>query len=666
MSGILLSRKVCFTIKSAILCVFMLTGIQANIQAQESMFTRPSWWFGVAGGANFNDYSGTTQRLNSSLTTPVAFNDGEGRGLYLAPLMEFHLPTSNWGFMLQAGYDNRQGTFEAVISNCNCPADLETELSYLSVEPSLRFAPFKSNFYLYGGPRLAFTLDKSFIYKQGINPATPEQTPNPDVKGDFDNTEKALLSMQVGVGYDIQLSSQRTKTQAVLSPFVAFHPYFGQTPRSSETWDVQTLRVGAALKFGHGTELMSPPAVVMPEAKFRFFVNAPRNIPTERSVKEIFPLRNYVFFDLGSTAIPERYVLIRKDQIKDFKEDQLDMYTPKNLSGRSDRQMIVYYNVLNILGDRLGKNPSATIKLVGSSERGPEDGWAMAESIKTYLINVFGIDASRINTEGRDKPKIPSEQPGATTELDLLRAGDRRVSIESSSSSILQEFQSGADAQYMPMEIIALQTAPLDSYVAFNVEGATEAFAYWSLEIKDEKGKSQYFGPYTQGKVAIPGKSILGTRSEGNYTVTMTGQTKDGKTVQQETSVHMNLWTPAKDQEGMRFSVIFEFNESEAINIYERYLTDVVTPKIPMGGTVIIHGHTDIIGDEVHNQKLSMARSNEVWNIMKASLSKAGRSDVNFEIYGFGEDQNLSPFDNKFPEERFYNRTVVIDIIPGK
>jgi len=35
-------------------------------------------------------------------------------------------------------------------------------------------------------------------------------------------------------------------------------------------------------------------------------------------------------------------------------------------------------------------------------------------------------------------------------------------------------------------------------------------------------------------------------------------------------------------------------------------------------------------------------------------------------VHGFGEDENLSQFNNKYPEERFYNRTVIIDIIPKK
>jgi hypothetical protein len=49
---------------------------------------------------------------------------------------------------------------------------------------------------------------------------------------------------------------------------------------------------------------------------------------------------------------------------------------------------------------------------------------------------------------------------------------------------------------------------------------------------------------------------------------------------------------------------------------------------------------------------------------MEASLVKAGRTDVTFEVTGYGEDEKTSPFENKFAEERFYNRTVIIDIIP--
>jgi len=658
----------------AIATLMLIIIAQAPIQAQVSGFTKPSWWFGIAAGANFNNYTGATQKLTTSLRAPAAFNKGKGAGLFVVPLMEYHRPDSYWGFMLQAGYDSREGKFDQTKSTaaCNCTTDLTGNLSYFTVEPSLRFAPLNSGLYLYAGPRLAFNWSNSFVYKQGKDASFPDQAVPAEVKGNFSDMNKVLLSMQVGVGYDIRLSSASSTSQVLLSPFVAYHPSFGQSPRSVDSWDLSSWRVGAALKFGRGyltiipAPVEGPMPVMEPAVAVRFTINAPKNIPGERRMRETFPILNYVFFDLGSTAIPEAYVLLQRSQVKDFKEDQLEVFKPKRLSGRSNRQMEAYYNVLNILGDRMGKNPETSINLVGSSESGTEDATAMAESVKRYLVNIFDINVARITTEGRDKPKLPSEKLGATLDLKLLKEGDRRVSIESSSPALLMQFQSGPYAPLMPVELVETQEAPLDSYVTFTVEGARKELQSWSLEVKDEKGKVQNLGPFYNEKVSMPGKMLLGSRLQGDYTVTMLGKTNSGQIVKQMASMHTTLWTPDKNEEGTRFTVIFGFDESKAISIYEKYLTDIVAPKIPKGATVVIHGYTDIIGDTDYNQNLSLNRAMEVKRIIESTLSKSGKTDVKMEVYAFGEDEILSPFNNNFPEERFYNRTVIIDILPAK
>jgi outer membrane protein OmpA-like peptidoglycan-associated protein len=650
------------SLKSLLLLTLLWLTIQTPIQGQEINYTKPSWYFGVAAATNYSFYRGSTHQLNSNLTPPVTFHNGEGAGLYLAPVIEYYKPNTRLGFMFQAGYDSRKGSFDQKTTPCNCPADLSTELSYITVEPSIRIAPFKSNFYIYGGPRLAFNVDKSFKYQLGINPAYPNQEVSPEVRGDFDNVDETLISMQVGAGFDIPLSSQRHKTQFLLSPFVNFQPYFGQHPRTTETWSLSTLRVGMVLKFGQGTEIIIPEVVVPPVL---FSVNSPTNIPGERNVREIFPLRNYVFYDLGSNEIPSRYKLLRKEEVKDFNEDQIAATATVNPTGRSARQMTVYYNVITILGNRMAKNPSTTITLVGSSEKGPEEGVLMAESIKTYLVTVFEINAIRITTKGQFKPNIPSEQPGGKRELELLREGDRRVSIESNSPELLMEFQSGPDAPLRPLEFVAIQVAPLSSYVTIDATGAKEAFSSWSLEITDPDGQVKSFGPYTQEQVKLSGKDIMGTRPEGDFKIKMIGQTKSGQITEKETTTHMVLWTPSKTEEALRYSIIFEFNKSKAIAMYEKYLTEVVTPKIPKNGVVIIHGHTDVIGEEPYNLNLSLDRANEVKSIVEKALVQTGRKDVTFEVHGYGENESASPFENKSPEERFYNRTVIIDIIPA-
>ncbi len=254
-------------VKGIILSAFILTGIQSSLQAQQ--YTRPSWRFGVAGAANVNFYRGSTQQLNASFTSPTAFHDGRGVGLFAAALIEYHPAGSVLGFMLQSGYDSKRAKFDQVTTACNCPADLTTELNYIAIEPSLRFAPFKNGFYIYAGPRVSILLGNDFTYKLGKNPAFPNQTPPPDVKGELNNMDNTQISGQVGMGYDIFMGSANTKTQFIVSPFVAFQPYFGQTPRSVETWNITTVRAGLALKLGAGrlitpkTPPPPPPAVVV-------------------------------------------------------------------------------------------------------------------------------------------------------------------------------------------------------------------------------------------------------------------------------------------------------------------------------------------------------------------------------------------------------------------
>jgi hypothetical protein len=57
--------------------------------------------------------------------------------------------------------------------------------------------------------------------------------------------------MQIGAGYDIPLSTDANNTICIIS-FCFFQPYFGQNPRSTETWNNTTVRAGVALKFGQG------------------------------------------------------------------------------------------------------------------------------------------------------------------------------------------------------------------------------------------------------------------------------------------------------------------------------------------------------------------------------------------------------------------------------
>lgn len=668
-----LQLAVCYkqTLQGLVLGILIFTGTNTSIQAQEvaKEYSKPSWYFGLAGGANFNFYNGSTQQLTTSFTPPVVFHKGNDIGLFLAPSIEYYKPDTRFGFILQAGLDSRKAGFDQQLTDCNCPADLNTNLNYITIEPSLRFAPFKSALYLYGGPRFAFNIDNSFTYKQGINPNFPNQIAPENVTGDLSSVEKTIISMQIGAGYDIPLSKTNTKTQLVLSPFVSFQPYFGQNPRSIETWNITTVRTGLVLKIGSGHEILPVEEeiinTIIPQVEFS--VHAPINIPGEIAVTETFPLSNYIYFDKKATEISKRYVLLDKNQVSDFKEDQVEIFAPNiALDGRSKREMTVYYNVLNILGNRMQENPNSNITLVGSSEIGAKDGEKMAESVKEYLKTIFGINPSRIAINGQLKTNKIVKTKQNSKELELLQEDNRRVSVQSSSPVLLMEFQSGPNAPLKTVQIIAIQEEPMSSFVIFNVDGAEEAFSTWKLELTDSKGNVQYHGPFTDEEVKISGNAILGAHLEGGYKVKMIGTNKTGEIVKKETNVHIIAWTPSKVEEGMRFSIIYEFDDAKAIAMYHKYLSEVVAPKIPANSIVSIQGHTDVIGEVDYNQKLSLARANDVHEILQNSVSKLGTTNVKFEIKAFGENENSAPFANNSPEERSYNRTVIIDVISAK
>jgi outer membrane protein OmpA-like peptidoglycan-associated protein len=644
--------------KISLLLLVLLSGIAGF--AQQTQRLQPVWWFGESGAINFNHYSGTTQTLNNDLKVPTAFHKGKGVKPYASVLAEYR-PGKMLGGMLNLAFDNRGGKFDQVLAPCNCPADLSTNLSYFSIEPSLRIAPFSSSFYLYAGPTVSFNVSRSFNYTQDKQA---------NRQGDWSELKKTLLSAQAGAGLDLPISAKTSQMQMTLSPFVSFQSDFGHNPRSIESWSVYTIRTGVALKFGKAkiTHLSSvSQSDMMPmDKQIQFSVRAPKIVPEGRLVKETFPLRNSVFFDQGSTVIPSRYIYLNASQAASFKEDQLQENQPGNLNnGRSARQLAVYHNILNIIGSRLRANPNSTILLSGSAFKNADEGKSMAENVKLYLVNIFGINASRITTEGRDKPNIPSEQPGATKELALLREGDHRVDIESTSPELLLQVGGKSSGFFVPVQIKAIQADPLDSHVIFTVDGAQETLKSWTVALTDQDGIVQRYGPYTTDQASVPGKTILGNHSQGNYNVVMTGETKNGNPVRKESFISLVKAADVK-QEGLRYSILFDFDKSKTIDAYETFLSDVVAPLIPANSTVIIHGHTDIIGDENYNHTLSHGRAAGAQQIIENALSKSGTKGVKFETYGFGEDSNMTPFDNNLPEERFYNRTVIIDIVPDK
>lgn len=597
----------------------------ATLYAQDTKLIKPSWWFGFAGGSNINLYHGSFQSFNSEIDIPVSFQLTRGNGLFAFPVIEYHKPGTKLGFMLYSGYESRQGTFNE---------ELSSKIAYVTIEPSLRLNLFNSPLYIYSGPRFAINTDKRFLYN--------------DALFTMDRMKQTIISMQIGGGYDFTLTPGKNKNQVIVSPFFAFHPYFGQNPRSIEGWNITTLRGGIAFKFGRGTRIPVPDHVEIPIV-----------IP-DKSEVTLQPIEKQ--------AGTENTELIG-NLFYDLKAKEID-YSAKSAQNPSSEGIIsenkeevstLENNILNKIGSYLKRYPGEQLTLVGTSNQDKTDGKEMAESVSSYLKDVYGVSGSSVLTVGK-KIKVGHDVYSSSKEgLLLLEHGSRKVLVKSQNPTLMQEISNlypGPKAK----RVFVINDPTPENYLAFSTENAQEPLSSWSVKLTDEKGTIQNFGPFSKDLVKIPIRLVLGDKAEAYFSALISGQSKNLITINKDTTIHIARWTPPQLEKNYRFSVTYAFNNPKAIRTFQKYLVSVVLPKISEKSLVVVHGHSENIESGDYYLKTSLTKENDVKRILEEALAKLRRTDVNFEMHGFGEDVTISVFEKVPEEKKLLWRTVIIDI----
>jgi len=108
--------------------------------------------------------------------------------------------------------------------------------------------------------------------------------------------------------------------------------------------------------------------------------------------------------------------------------------------------------------------------------------------------------------------------------------------------------------------------------------------------------------------------------------------------------------------------VLFAFDSAELAPAANALLAETAARiRDEAAGPVQVHGHTDSVGEPGYNQPLSEQRATAVH---AALVPLVGRSDLAFEVAGFGETQPVAPNENPDgsdnPEGRQRNRRVTI------
>ena len=367
---------------------------------------------------------------------------------------------------------------------------------------------------------------------------------------------------------------------------------------------------------------------------------------------DLYPLLNYVFFDLGSSTLPDRYILFDSP-------DQTAYFTDTTIAGGT---LDKYYHVLNIFAYRMTKNPDSKIEIVGTNDgTTPEEKVAglskeRAELVYNYFRDIWKIDESRLKLTVRNKPKHPSNLKDS-----LGIRENRRVEILCKDWEIMK-----------PVFDRDPKTFPQPEQMTYTMKNGIEDVIVDKRRIEIKRGEKMW-KVLTDVGITDPTKIWDWTNDRGKYpidevpyTAQLIVTTKSGAECASEpiTIPVMQVSTEKKKVEATADStqerynlILFPFDSPNAGPLNERIMRDYVYDRILPSSVVEVIGHTDVVGMYEHNLKLSNRRSNTVENGIK---KKTKGKYALLTKRGVGEEEPL--FDNMLPEGRFYNRTVQVII----
>jgi outer membrane protein OmpA-like peptidoglycan-associated protein len=608
---------------------------------------------GVLGGINFNYIDAPTQRYVDVAGNPSFASHDFSKSNAFAPyggVMAEYLFTRVFGLGLRATFDDR------LVSKNVDGSEFTPQISYISFEPSVRLN-IASGFHFNVGPVVSIPINKVYDYTPGSGEGATTLS-NIDLK----NVRDVAFGAGGGFGYDIPLNTGTSSARWYVTPFIEGSWLYDQkTPDIAQSdvskWSTLTARAGIQFKIGEAPAPVAQQIVEQPPVLPRLDVTLvpPRTgVLAPRDLVEHMPMVNYLFFDENSSAIPARYTQLAKAEAAGFDETRLiGKISAGGLTADApeSRQIEVYRNILNVFGSRMMKYPNAEITLVGSAPT-DDKGLAMAESVKSYLVNTFGIKPDRIKTSGQLRPPHASGTRVTPKEdLPLVAEENRRVEMLTDDPRLLE-----------PVALRTTMTEPLPNNIDIALK-TSEPITNWAMTVTDGK-RTMSYGPYRWTSQRINAAPILGDARQGSYVAKVSATLQSGQVITREVPFELRK-TERPAVTADRYSILFDYDESKTVELYEDFLRRTVAPALTNGSYVLVHGHTDMIGDEDYNAALSVRRAAGAAQILSDETKKLGRN-VTFDVEGYGETSERTPYANTAPEGREYNRTVVIDVFPNQ
>jgi outer membrane protein OmpA-like peptidoglycan-associated protein len=334
--------------------------------------------------------------------------------------------------------------------------------------------------------------------------------------------------------------------------------------------------------------------------------------------------------------------LLNKNQTGDFDENSLEWIT-----------MNIYHDLLNIIGSRLKKNPGSTITITGCNNNlTPNElnnqklSIDRANSVRDYLIGVWGIDPPRIKIRRLNLPPNPGNiniQEGIEENQRAEISSDnfeivkpvflKKIDRQANPPSVTIVPYSKADAGVEKISIQVMQGA--NELREFNEEIVPDS-VIWLVETEPM--------PSTNEDINI---GLTVWDNEGQKC-----ESKDKLNITQKT-IQIKRQEQSGDKIIQKYSLIlFNYDKSELtpghISILEK-----IRKEIKPDSKVEITGYADRTGLSDYNRELARKRAEE----SKKQLFVEG---ADYTIIPIGSDELI--YNNDTPQGRSYCRTVKIKI----
>lgn len=645
-----------------------LVGSEIGLAQTDSL--RHDQWsrIGVFTGLNINMHTGSFDELTGVPNCCPEFTSGSGTGPAVGVLYE-HLIGDRFAAALRVGWQGQGATLESnerlpvIVDGVTQDAEirhvLEADLSSVTIDPMFVVA-FGEVVRLQIGPHFGFVGAAGFAQREEL--VKPEdygtfengRRVRNDTSGLIPNASSLDAGMSFGASFEIPLNREKT---VIAAPEIFFTLDLNNVTtdfNDDRSWRTNALRIGLALKYAL---TRAPAPIVAPPAVSH---STPIATPTSVSIRALGvgadgdergdvtmhieefistnmrPLLNYVFFDEASAEIPSRYE--RADP------SAFDRYRLHGLDA-----IATYHHLLNIVAQRMRETPRARLTLVGAHDGREPGGAALSRAralaVRNYLSSVWQIDTSRMRIEARDLPLEPSD-----TATGDGRAENRRVELLVDEPDILAPVVTSDTLRTVTPAIIRFRP---------RVEPAT-GVREWRIGATQRGMAVASFGAAGAPPPVVNWETnadqLLIPRAGDSLQYRLEVQDAGGREVVAKAAMPVNLITLRRKREERigdrvidRYSLIlFDFDRSDLDETNFKIGTEV-RGRIAPNATVTITGHSDRIGDELHNQRLSQERARSVARVLGVPAERAS---------GVGEKRLL--FDNDLPEGRFYSRTVTI------